>query len=76
MASIRGTGPHVFEGGYGATSGMTAVLGRMATYSGRMVSWDEAVKSSLRLAPAHYALDAVPPVSPTPKATIPRPCRA
>ena len=71
MASIRGTGPHVFEGDYGATSGMTAVLGRMATYSGRMVSWDEAVKSSLRLAPAHYALDAAPPVLPDAEGNYP-----
>ena len=31
------------EGWYGATSSMTAVLGRMATYSGQVVKWDEAV---------------------------------
>ncbi len=32
------------EGWYGATSSMTAVLGRMATYSGQVVKWDDAVK--------------------------------
>ncbi len=32
------------EGHYGATSSMTAVLGRMATYSGKIVKWDEAVQ--------------------------------
>jgi myo-inositol 2-dehydrogenase/D-chiro-inositol 1-dehydrogenase len=31
------------EGWYGATSSMTAVLGRMATYSGLVVKWDDAV---------------------------------
>jgi myo-inositol 2-dehydrogenase/D-chiro-inositol 1-dehydrogenase len=31
------------EGVYGATSSMTAVLGRMATYSGQSVKWDDAV---------------------------------
>ena len=31
------------EGWYGATSSMTAVLGRMATYSGQVVHWDDAV---------------------------------
>jgi hypothetical protein len=32
------------EGWHGATSSMTAVLGRMATYSGKVVKWDDAVK--------------------------------
>ena len=32
------------EGWYGATSSMTAVLGRMASYSGKVVRWDDAVK--------------------------------
>ena len=40
---------------------MTAVMGRMATYSGRVITWDDAVKSTLRLAPDRYAMDAVPP---------------
>ena len=30
------------DGWYGATSSFTAVLGRMATYSGQVVKWDEA----------------------------------
>jgi len=64
FASIRGTGPHCFDGDHGADSSMTAILGRMATYSGRVVSWDDAVASELRLAPAHYALDADPPAMP------------
>jgi len=32
------------EGWYGATSSMTAVLGRMASYSGQVVRWDDAIK--------------------------------
>lgn len=64
QASIRGTGPYLFEGVHGATSSMTAVLGRMATYSGRMITWEEAVQSQLSLAPARYALDAPPPTLP------------
>ncbi len=61
MASILGTGPHRLEGEYAATSSMTAVMGRMATYSGQLVTWDEAVRSELRLAPDRYAMDARPP---------------
>jgi len=64
VASILGTGPHRFEGDYGAISSMTAVMGRMATYSGQVVTWDEAVKSELRLAPERYAFDADPPTLP------------
>ena len=64
IASVCGSGPHVFEGDYGATSSMTAVMGRMATYSGKLVTWDDATKSELRLAPARYAMDAAPPAMP------------
>jgi predicted dehydrogenase len=64
FASIRGSGPYRFEGDYAAAATMTAVLGRMATYSGRLVTWDEAVQSELRLAPQRYAMDADPPTLP------------
>lgn len=61
MASIHGTGPYRLDAEYGATSSMTAVMGRMATYSGQLVTWDEATKSDLRLGPERYAWDADPP---------------
>jgi predicted dehydrogenase len=47
-----------------AHSTMTAILGRMATYSGDNVSWDDAIASELSLAPAKYAWDAKPPILP------------
>ena len=52
------------EGDYGATSTMTAILGRMATYSGKVVTWDEAIGSQIDLSPERYAWDADPPVLP------------
>jgi predicted dehydrogenase len=64
MASILGSGPYRCEGHYGATSSMTAVMGRMATYSGKVVTWEEATASTLRLAPERYAFDAAPPTLP------------
>ena len=64
LASILGSGPYHCEGDYGATSSMTSVMGRMATYSGQLITWDEAVNSQLRLAPATYAMDAEPPNRP------------
>ena len=35
------------EAEYGITASMTAILGRMATYSGKVVTWDEAMNSDL-----------------------------
>jgi len=61
MASIQGTGPYRMECDYGATSSMTAVLGRMATYSGQEIAWDDAIRSEVTLVPKRYALDAPPP---------------
>jgi myo-inositol 2-dehydrogenase / D-chiro-inositol 1-dehydrogenase len=37
------------EAEYGATSTMTGILGRMATYSGKVVTWDEAIASNQQL---------------------------
>jgi predicted dehydrogenase len=52
------------EGDYGAESTMTAILGRMATYSGKVVRWDEALASGADLSPATYDFAATPPVVP------------
>ena len=38
------------EGHFGITSSFTAVLGRMATYSGKVIKWDEAVEKGSDLA--------------------------
>jgi predicted dehydrogenase len=59
FAAIRADTLHE-EAEYGATSTMTAILGRLATYSGRVVKWDEALASNVRLAPERYAWDAAP----------------
>ncbi|MHC4401640.1 MAG: Gfo/Idh/MocA family protein [Planctomycetota bacterium] len=52
------------EADYGATSSMTAIMGRMATYSGKTVEWETALGSTLDLAPREYAWDAEAPVQP------------
>ena len=56
--------PAFNEAENGAIASMTAILGRMATYSGRGVSWDEALDSELDLTPAAFAWDADPPSLP------------
>jgi myo-inositol 2-dehydrogenase / D-chiro-inositol 1-dehydrogenase len=52
------------EADWAVRSTMTAILGRMATYSGKVVKWDEAIDSTLSLAPKTFAWDADTPVKP------------
>ena len=37
------------EGEYGAKSTMTAILGRLATYTGRDLKWEDAINSNISL---------------------------
>jgi len=52
-------------------STMTAILGRMATYSGKVVTWDEAWNSQIDLHPSSYAWDAEPKPKPGPDGIYP-----
>lgn len=67
IASILSGNPYN-EAEQGALSTMTAIFGRMCTYSGKMISWDEAINSQISLAPKHYAWDAA---APTPTVAVP-----
>lgn len=48
----------------GAIATMTSILGRMATYSGQIIEWDDAISSERSLMPDTYAWDAQPPILP------------
>ncbi len=48
----------------GAKSTMTSILGRMATYSGQVVEWDQAINSGINIMPATFSFDTVPPAKP------------
>jgi len=52
------------EADWATDSTMTAILGRMATYSGQVVTWQEGINSQLDLMPKTLAWDAEPPVKP------------
>jgi myo-inositol 2-dehydrogenase/D-chiro-inositol 1-dehydrogenase len=52
------------EADYGAKSTLVAIMGRMAAYSGKLVTWEEALNSNLRLAPDIANLDDPAPVHP------------
>ncbi|NLX54678.1 MAG: Gfo/Idh/MocA family oxidoreductase [Planctomycetaceae bacterium] len=61
------------EGWFGAVSSMTAVLGRMATYSGKVVKWDDAVAHGQQESPETIAWDATPRSLPDDKGFYPFP---
>lgn len=48
----------------GAKSTLTAIMGRMATYSGQMLEWDKVLASNLDLQPKKYDWNAAPPILP------------
>jgi myo-inositol 2-dehydrogenase / D-chiro-inositol 1-dehydrogenase len=54
-----------------AISTMTAILGRMATYSGERIEWDDAFKSNKKLMPDITSWNDLPGVTPLPDGTYP-----
>lgn len=54
------------EAEYGAYSTMTAILGRLATYSGQVIKWDDAFKSDKVLTTDALDLNAPAPIQPLP----------
>ena len=48
----------------GAKSTMTSILGRMATYSGQIIEWDQAINSGINIMPTTFDFAAAPPVLP------------
>jgi hypothetical protein len=54
------------EGEYGAKSTFTAILGREACYSGKVLKWDDLLARGRELAPGidNYKLDTPPPTLP------------
>lgn len=49
---------------YGAKSTLTAIMGRMATYSGQVIEWDKTLNSGIDIMPKEYSFTATPPVVP------------
>lgn len=63
FAAIR-SGEVLDDIDYGAKTTLTAIMGRMATYSGQMITWDDAMNSDAQLMPDYVAWDMEPPVLP------------
>jgi predicted dehydrogenase len=69
--AIRGERPHINDIENGAMSTMCAIMGRYATYSGQMITWDEAINSTVQLMPEEVNWDDQPPVMPLDDGTYP-----
>ena len=48
----------------GAMSTMSAIFGRMATYSGQVLYWDKVINSGINIMPKEFAWNAMPPIVP------------
>ncbi len=59
FASIR-SGDLINNGSYMCNSTMLAIMGRMCTYTGKTLTWDECYNSNVRLGPSEYAWVDVP----------------
>jgi predicted dehydrogenase len=65
FASVRG-GKAINNGEYMAKSTLLAIMGRMAAYTGQVITWDKAMASTEDLTPPKYDWDApmtTPPVA-------------
>jgi myo-inositol 2-dehydrogenase/D-chiro-inositol 1-dehydrogenase len=70
LAAIRGDKEHN-EAERGALSSLTAIMGRMATYSGKIVEYEAALNSQIDLMPEKFSMDALPKVLPGPDGLYP-----
>lgn len=64
--AIRGVTPYINEGVQVAESTMTAIMARMSAYTGKVVTWDDAMKSDLSIVPQEFDFTKPYPVAPIP----------
>ena len=72
FAAIRAGEPYN-ELEYGAYSTLTTIMGRMATYGGKVVTWEDALNSDIDLSPKAYDFATDPPVLPDEDGAYPVP---
>ncbi len=72
FAAIR-DGEVISDAENGAYSTLTAIMGRMATYSGQLITMEEALKSERKLVPDDITWDTSPPVKPDAEGLYPIP---
>ncbi|RKQ43158.1 putative dehydrogenase [Roseivirga pacifica] len=72
FASIR-NGEVISNAEYGAKSTLTAIMGRMATYTGQVITWDQALNADQQLMPDELTWNDTPPTTPDANGNYPIP---
>ncbi|KQC31093.1 Gfo/Idh/MocA family protein [Flagellimonas eckloniae] len=72
FASIRNKGV-IADAENGAKATLTAIMGRMATYSGQTITWEQALNSDLSLVPENPTWESKPPTIPDENGKYPIP---
>jgi hypothetical protein len=72
FSSIRNGNP-LNNSLYMARSSMLAIMATWATYTGKVITWNEAMNSEYVVAPEQYAFDAEPPTKPNADGRYPLP---
>lgn len=67
IKSIRGEGAYANHLSYTAKATMGAILGKMAAYSGKQITWEEALKAESMLDPEKIDWNFTPPTLPNDK---------
>jgi predicted dehydrogenase len=65
--AIRGVDPYINEGVQVAHSTMTAIMGRMSAYTGKALTWEDAINSDLSIVPQEFDFSKPYPVAPVPQ---------
>lgn len=60
IASILGEGRYLNEAQQVAESTLTAIMGRMSAYTGKSITWEQALNSQLDLSPDAYSFSDLP----------------
>ena len=64
FAAIRNKNEVIADAENGAKATLSAIMGRMATYSGQVITWEQALNSPLSMVPEQLTWDSTPPVLP------------
>ena len=67
LVAEKASGKPLNEGKRIAESTLTAIMGRLAAYTGKAVTWEKAIASTLDLSPAKYEFGTLP----TPEVAVP-----
>jgi len=72
VKSIRGEGPYLNEGVQVAEATMTAIMGRMAAYTGQVQTWNKALNADLDIVPKEFDFNKSYPIGLVPAPGMPK----